>query len=104
MSGCHPTETLALCEHQVPIKFGCIRCERDGILKRIEDLENRFATIDHLIKASNTAESLFAQKVHDLKFIDQKRDDVINALCQKVEAIDVRLDVFTKCLEASNRS
>jgi predicted RNase H-like nuclease (RuvC/YqgF family) len=57
----------------------------------IEKLESRFETIDHLIKSSNTAESLFASKVHELKSIDKKRDDVINALCQKVEMLTQRV-------------
>lgn len=67
----------------------------DGITKcfeRIEYLEETIGALDHLARSAQAAESLFAQKVHDLKSIDKKRDDVINALCQKVEALSAKLD------------
>lgn len=62
------------------------------VYSRVKDLEDAFGIIDHIVAAAKNAEGLFAQKVHDLKFIDQKRDDVINALCQKVEALNRRFD------------
>lgn len=74
----------------------CDRCDQcDAVFTLIQDridaLELRFSSIDHLIAASNSAESLFASKVHDLKSIDKKRDDVIDALCQKVELLNKRV-------------
>lgn len=65
--------------------------------ERIEALESRFATIDHLIKSSNTAETLFASKVHELKSIDKKRDDVIDVLCQKIVSLSEKIDFIFKC-------
>ncbi len=32
-------ETLALCAHQIPIKFGCTKCEKGEIDLRLERLE-----------------------------------------------------------------
>lgn len=29
MSGCYPIETLQLCSHSVPVKFGCILCKEE---------------------------------------------------------------------------
>ena len=99
MSGCFPIE-MPVCRHLRPVKFGCPVCDPPvsvdltELLERICALENRMVSIDHLLRSAETAETLFAQKVHDLKSIDQKRDDVINALCQKVEAISRKLDYW----------
>jgi hypothetical protein len=77
-----------------------------SLFQRIEILENslnetmkcvglladRLYSISELIENAKNAESLFAKKVHELQSIDKKRDDVINALCQKVEALHKHID------------
>ena len=45
MSGCQPTETMQLCIHNVPIKFGCDKCAR-------EHLQNQINSVEHLVKHS----------------------------------------------------
>ena len=44
-----------------------------------------------LVENCKGAEALFSKKIHDLIFVDKKRDDVINALCQKIEAINLKV-------------
>lgn len=104
MSGCQQPIDMPICKHMRPVKFGCPECNPpisinlSDLIKRIEQIEEYLRNIDHLIVAAQNAQALFAQKVHDLKSIDQKRDDVINALCQKVERTNSRIDALASLL------
>lgn len=43
MTGCHPTETLNICIHKRPVKFGCHECLTETVFqKQSNTLENKF--------------------------------------------------------------
>lgn len=52
---------------------------------------NMLKGLPQLIQDAQYAQSLFNTKVHELKAVDALRDDVINAMCQKIEATDKRI-------------
>lgn len=96
MSGCHvpmDDQMSRLWQHNrvTDEMYSYMRLEIDRLKSKVESLENFIGTMAHTVKAAETAESLFASKVHDLKSIDKKRDDVIDALCQKVELLNKRV-------------
>ena len=70
------------------------------IAKEVTRMRETFSRIAELTDNADKAQMIFAQKVHDLKYIDKKRDDVINALCQKVENSNGRLNALADLLGA----
>lgn len=60
------------------------------ILSKIHKLEKTLRNVSAIEDKAEEALSIFVRKAHDLKKMDAKRDDVINVLCQKIEAIDQR--------------
>lgn len=107
--------SMPCCEHLIPIQLNCMKCNRlhpdkrveqltndiERIVGRLAELEKAFSVLAYqindlpsIITDAQAARQLFAKKVHDLKSVDKKRDDVINALCQKVEKIDYKIKLF----------
>lgn len=91
MSGCHYTGESNSKRESLYARIRKLEEAIKSLIDQMIGLNDRFSSMDNLIKNAEHAEYIFARKVHDLKDIDKKRDDVINNLCQKIENIDKRL-------------
>jgi DNA repair exonuclease SbcCD ATPase subunit len=76
MSGCHPTETLSLCPHGNPVKFGrCLACDP---IKRIPDLHMDFLAGKEILdvirkELQENKNRIEALHEHKLRQIDENR-------------------------------
>lgn len=108
---------MPVCQHSVPIKFGCFLCNRKGdtqkestsyyrlehdlkmCLDKLDEIESKLRFFSRIMdrvaiieERAQESLDLFVRKAHDLKKIDAKRDDVINSLCQKIMQLEERLN------------
>jgi hypothetical protein len=72
-----PTETLSLCPHQVPIKFGCDKCTIDGLIQRISRLERyKNLQVDENRKIS--------RRVDEIGELIDSQAETIRILCKMI--------------------
>lgn len=108
---------MPVCQHSVPMKFGCFLCSRKGetpkestayyrleheinvCMAKLEEVESKLRFFSRIMDRVASIEAkaqealdLFILKAHDLKKIDAKRDDVINSLCQKISLLETRIN------------
>ena len=87
---------MPVCEDVIPIKFGCAKCSTDT-------LDNTIKKLQVIVEDASSVKDLFYRKLHELKKIDEARDDVINVLCQKIEAISHQLNELKEKYNADTR-
>ena len=76
------SETLALCEHHRPIKFGCVRCDKKSLIERIKALEyNQKFQID--------------QNEHDVKGLIKLIED-LKDIASDISHLDLRIKEHEK--------
>jgi chaperonin cofactor prefoldin len=102
MSGCFPTETLSICIHGNPVKFGrCLICDPmtkavslDNLSNEIASLKNRIETL-HTHKLRQIDENNKAFKW--LKSHEEKINDLcgyVKHLCELTQSLQERIEVL----------
>lgn len=67
MSGCYPSETLSVCGHGVPVKFGCCQCVNEN-QKVEETITIKKALWDEMIAYKKKIDELH-KRIQDLELL-----------------------------------
>lgn len=81
-------QTLTLCSHQVPVKFGCTRCQFEKIDEAIESIVGK---VNGLIKLVHHHEE-YLQEINKVALIDPDK------VSQNMKIFNDRLKKIEKCL------
>ncbi len=100
MSGCHPTETLQLCEHGVPIKFVCRHCAEDAlIIDKTPDEKSEHSVMTQMEPPIVIQFREFEEKI---KKLDKCQDELIYIMdrwfkrIEKLELLEQKVcDIFS---------